>query len=276
MKKLFANCFSRLCRNIGLALAVPIAVSVMAYGESDAQVHIGVQLNYVPPYWAPPYDNVSTIRYYYLPDCDIYYDVWDHEFWYFDGAVWIESLDEPAICVDIPLSSAYIVLIDRHVERPWLRHEFYVRNYPRHGYDRYRDIVVKNRIITNLRPNHELVPRAYNENTGRVTFMQHPNAPAVAGHTEPNRSGTIAGSAPTQPAPSQQWHHQVHEVPMMSIAPSMPQESRKLNYGGGQNRAPRTMPAPAPPQRNIAPPARPQNAPQGRPQGAPQGGRGRH
>ena len=177
--------------------------------------------NYVPPPWAPPYDNVSSVRYYYLPDYGMYYDVWDHEFWYQgpDGD-WIFSVGPPPAYAGVDFSGAFIVLIDRDIDRPWMNHGYYRDNYPRHGYDQYRDIVVHNRIVTNIEPNHELVPRAFNENNNRVTFMQKPVEPQTA-------PGNVAPPHPTT------YHHVVHEVPMKSITPSMPQASRGLNYGGG-------------------------------------------
>jgi hypothetical protein len=237
MKQYFAKRASSLWVLALLTVGVSFGLSLASCETSYGQVH--VYLNYVPPSWAPPYDNVSTIRYYYLPDYDMYYDVWERQYYYFDGNEWVATYDVPPMLSGVSLSSAFVVLINRSVDRPWMNHDYYVRNYPAHAYTQYRDIVVKNRIITNLRPDHELVPRAYNENNKRVTFMQRP---------------TQSGAAPQNPA----YHQQVHEVPIKTIAPSMPAESRKFNYGGGQNRPPRNMPAPA--QRNA--PAPPQhNAP---------------
>ena len=186
---------------------------------SDAQVRIGASINvqtYVPPPWAPPYDNVSAIRYYYLPDYDMYYDVWDGLFWYAGpGGEWISSEGPPPQYAGIDLSGAFIVLIDRNISRPWTNYGYYRANYPEHGYDNYTDIVARNRIVTNIAPGHRLVPRAFNENTNRVTFMQRPAQNAGAAH-----------------APAS-YHRVAHEVPMKSISPSMPAASRTLNYGRG-------------------------------------------
>ncbi len=215
--------------------------------NSAAQVRVYV--NYVPPDWAPPYDNESSIRYYYLPDYDMYYDVWERQYFYLDGGQWVASYELPPMWAGISLATAFIVLIDRDVDRPWFQHDYYVRNYPRHGYDHYRDIVVRNRIITNMRPGHELVPRAYNERNRRVTFMQHPIPGAPQDNREIGRTpGEQRGGQtppPRPPAVNGGYHQQVHEVPMKSIAPSMPPESRKFNYGGGMNREKRPTPSPA-------------------------------
>ena len=203
--------------------------------------------NYVPPPWAPPYDNVSSVRYYYLPDYGMYYDVWDGQFWYMgDGGAWVSSIGPPPAYAGVDLSGAFVVLIDRDINRPWMNHAYYQENYPRHGYDQYKDIVVHNRIVTNVEPGHELVPRAFNENTNRVTFMQRPTAPEPGRVPEPGRAPIPHPGMPAQgshqqpvqpPAPSQShggnYHRVVHEVPMRSIAPSMPAASKNYNYGAG-------------------------------------------
>lgn len=216
MKKHFK--LSLILRRTSLMLAIVAALACCTQA-SHAQIHVGVDLQtYVPPPWAPPYDNVSGVRYYYLPDYDMYYDVWDGTFWYIgpDGT-WISSEGPPPQYAGIDLSGAFIVLIDRSISRPWTNESYYRANYPAHGYDNYRDIVVHNRIVTNTAPGHELVPRAFNENTNRVTFMQRPVAKTVPG-------------APHAPA---SYHRVAHTVPMKSIAPSMPAASRNLNYGRG-------------------------------------------
>jgi hypothetical protein len=222
MKKHFN--FSQTLRVVS-SLVTVCSTLLLFSSTSTAQISVGASIDvqtYVPPPWAPPYDNVSSVRYYYLPDYDMYYDVWDGLFWYLgpDG-VWVSSPGPPPQYAGIDLSGAFVVLIDRNINRPWLNESYYRANYPAHGYDNYRDIVVHNRIITNTEPGHELVPRAFNENTNRVTFMQRPTAAVPGAH-----------------APANNYHRVAHTVPMKSISPSMPAASRKLNYGGGYHAAP--------------------------------------
>ena len=263
-----------------VTLCLVVVSSVMFSRASHGQVNVqfGVSYNYSPPEWAPPYDNESTIRYYYLPDYDMYYDVWERQYYYLRGGVWIASYDLPPMWVDAPMESAFVVLIEPGIEHPWEHHDFYERNYPRHFHEHYGEIVTRNRIITNVRPEHDLVPRAYNEQNRRVTFMQHQRQEAQQGRgASPNQTiggnagehqsqGQPQGQPQSQPAQAARndnqrfrgnngYHQQVHEVPMKSIAPSMPPESRKFNYGGGQNHAPRSNPAPAPPPAQARPQA---------------------
>ena len=246
---------SRYLRQISCILAIGAALTCLTH-SSIAQISVGASVdvqNYVPPPWAPPYDNESSIRYYYLPDYDMYYDVWDGQFWYAgSGGEWISSEGPPPQYAGVDFNGAFVVLIDRNISRPWRNYGYYRANYPAHGYDHYTDIVAHNRIVTNIAPGHTLVPRAFNENTNRVTFMQRPGA------------GVAHGSAG--------YHRVVHEVPMRSISPSMPAESRKLNYGRGYAKS-----APAP-RGGGAPGGGPKGggAPSGGPKGGgPKGGGGR-
>jgi hypothetical protein len=210
-------------------------------GEGDVVVQ-----NYVPPPWAPPYDNVSSVRYYYLPDYDCYYDVWDGAWWYNGpGGAWISSVNPPPQCAGVDLNGSFVVLIDKNIDRPWLNHAYYRDNYPAHGYNQYTDIVVHNRIVTNTAPGHELVPRAFNENTNRVTFMQRPVLPHLP-PPPPPPNGVVLPEHPPMPATQAHYHQVVHEVPMSKISPNMPKESQSHNYGAGYSkaRAPQSSPQP--------------------------------
>jgi uncharacterized membrane protein YgcG len=217
--KLYSTLSIRL-RKTSVFLVLVLALAFCT-NTGKAQIRIGASIdvqNYVPPSWAPPYDNTSSVRYYYLPDYDMYYDVWDGDFWYVGpGGEWISSEGPPPQYAGVDFGGAFIVLIDRNISRPWTNYGYYHANYPEHGYDNYTDIVVRNRIVTNTEPGHRLVPRAFNENSNRVTFMQRP----VQQATDANNHAPAS------------YHRVAHEVPMKSIAPSMPATSRNFNYGRG-------------------------------------------
>ncbi len=228
---------------------------------------VTVYSNYMLPPWAPPYDNISLVHYYYLPDCGMYYDVRTGLFWYPEGGIWVSSLILPPLCPEFDLFTAFVVLIDRHMFRPWDRDWYYHRNYPPHFYNRYPDIVHRHHLFRHLPPDREDIPRAFNENSNRVTFMHRTIVPGRSPGADQGR-GTPTPPQP-RPAPSPQpaplptpqptphpvptYDRQVHEVPMRSIAPSMPPETRKYNYGSGYRGAPsgtsssgRTAPARTP------------------------------
>jgi hypothetical protein len=245
MKKYF-NLHHMLAAIPLIALLAFSASSCVPPPEGESEV---VVQNYVPPPWAPPYDNTSSVRYYYLPDYDCYYDVWGATWWYGGPGGWVSSIGPPPQCSGVDLNGAFVVLIDKNIDRPWLNHDYYRNNYPAHGYDHYKDIVVHNRIVTNTAPNHELVPRAFNENTNRVTFMQRPVQPNLQTPPPPPPNGVTLPPPHEHPAPPgpSHYHQVVHEVPMSKISPSMPKESQSHNYGAGysKDRAPQGEPKPA-------------------------------
>jgi len=94
--------------------------------RADAQVRLGVNFNMgAQPDWGPyGYDNA---QFYYFPDIDIYYDVLNSEFVYFDGYDWRSSPYLPSMYNDFDLYGAYKVVINE--PRPYLRADYYRRQY---------------------------------------------------------------------------------------------------------------------------------------------------
>lgn len=208
-----------------------------------------VYQTYVPPPWAPPYDGINQIRYYYFPDYVMFYDVWDGVFCYQSGEVWICSPTLPPMYATINLYGTFIVLVHRDLVHPWDHYGYFERNYPRHCYEQYGPIVEHSRIVPNVPRERRLVPRAFNENTDRVTFMQQ--TPASSSREMPP-SPVPQPQAPTtrEPAPARsappQYGREADEVPMRAISPAMPTESRGYNYGSGYTKPPASEPKQAP------------------------------
>jgi hypothetical protein len=113
----------------------------------------------VPPAWAPPYDNVNMVRYYYFPDIECYYDVWNHDFVYFEDGSWMFGATLPPSYGWFDLNTAFVVLLDYNVFEPWHHFNYYVSHYPRYYYrsvyrGRYED------------PDHPI--RGFNEHSRTV------------------------------------------------------------------------------------------------------------
>jgi hypothetical protein len=205
---------------LGLLLACAITPSL---NSCVATASISYQ-NYTPPAWAPPYDDVSTVHYYYFPDYDMYYDVWANQFWYQNNGIWSSSADLPPIYGDVNLYNSYIVLVHRKSGTPWNYNDHYTQNYPPHCYDNYQNIVVTNRIVKNTAPNHELVPRAFNENNSRVTFMQRPiNNPQ---NNSDDRT-TSDRQVNTTPVAVNQPHQQPEQTVQQPRQVQIPQQPRQ-------------------------------------------------
>ncbi len=147
----------------------------------------GEGVNVVPPPWAPYYENVNMIRYYYIPDIECYYDVWNHEFVYLEDGNWMFGATLPPIYSWLDLNTAFIVLLDYNVFEPWMHFHHYVSHYPRYYYRTfYRDVDIDiNRPL-----------RGFNEN-GRATMYNNTRrAPDVERKTTiiNNENRTIVGN----------------------------------------------------------------------------------
>lgn len=163
---------------------------------------------YTPPTWAPAVANINNVRYYYMPDCDAYYDAGTQQFTYMSNGTWVTSGSTPAACAASDLNSSYVVLLDRNASSPWLNAAYYRSNYPIHSYDQYGNIVLNNHLITDLPTNYTVTARAFDENTNSIVFLE-----------QPQYSGNYSAT--------------VTEIPMSSITVYMPAETRTFNYGAG-------------------------------------------
>jgi hypothetical protein len=178
-----------------------------AYYSSGSTAY--TQTKYMPPSWAPAYADASTVRYYFLPDCDAYYDASSQQFWSLNSGAWTPSASVPSQCSDMDLNSAYTVLLNRNVSQPWTNDAFYRTNYPVHSYDSYSAIISANNLIPTLPVGYEAIPRGFDEDMNRVLFIERSTAqPGV-------------------------YSYVITDVPIQSIAPYMSRESRSYYYGGG-------------------------------------------
>ncbi|PZR23768.1 MAG: hypothetical protein DI539_02005 [Flavobacterium psychrophilum] len=66
-----------------------IAITVMVFGSTQAQVSVGLNVNIgAPPAWAPPPPVHTEVRYYYLPEIQTYYDCNTRHYIYMDNGRW--------------------------------------------------------------------------------------------------------------------------------------------------------------------------------------------
>lgn len=111
-----------------LILAAALLVGCSMYQKADAQVSISLGLNIgSQPEWGPVgYDHAS---YYYMPDADVYYDVPNHQYVYFESNRWIHATALPARYHFDPYNSYKVVINDRN---PWERATTYRTRYARY------------------------------------------------------------------------------------------------------------------------------------------------
>jgi len=104
-------------------------IALILSGIMQAQVSVTIG---TPPPWGP--SEAAGVRFYYLPDIQMYFDVNTGEYVYNSGGAWIHTRDLPARYHDYDLYKAYKVpLRDYHGEKPWENHRDYHKNYPK-GY----------------------------------------------------------------------------------------------------------------------------------------------
>lgn len=108
-------------------LLINIAISTFSFttiSKSNQQ--------YPNPPWAPPYN--TGVRYYYLPDLEVYYDLSGQDFVYLDDGQWMFSALLPPLYANYDLYNAFVIALDYNVYQPWMHHNFYVSHYPRFYY----------------------------------------------------------------------------------------------------------------------------------------------
>jgi hypothetical protein len=116
------------------------------------------QTIYENPEWAPDY--YSGVRYYYLPDLEVYYDLTMREFIYLNNGRWLYSRVLPPMYSYYDLNSGYVIVLNTNIYRPWMHHQYYVSHYPRYYYRDYYD-----------RSNFAYV-RGFNENVRSAIFWK--------------------------------------------------------------------------------------------------------
>lgn len=119
----------------------------------------------VIPVWAPPYTYVTEVHYYYFPDYRVYYNVYAHQYVYFNGFNWLHV----AVLPGLPLYhgfdpyQSHLVVLDRYTNDPWARHSYYEQQYPTGYYN------------TRYAPRQSLssgtMLRAYDENQQKPLFV---------------------------------------------------------------------------------------------------------
>ncbi len=107
-----------------------ILVSVlMLYSMLDtyAQVRVNVNIG-TQPLWGPV--GYDYVEYYYIPDCDAYYDVPNGLYIYFDNGVWVHRRYLPPVYRNVDIYRVHKVVINER--NPWMHHSVYHDRYARY------------------------------------------------------------------------------------------------------------------------------------------------
>lgn len=94
-------------------------------------------ISYINPNWAPEYH--ESVRYYYLPDIECYYDLSAGQYVYLRNGRWYNSNYFPSFYYDFNIDNCFVVILSSDVYRPWMHHQYYLTHYPRYYYRDYYD-----------------------------------------------------------------------------------------------------------------------------------------
>lgn len=167
-----------------LVLVAAMALLASSCITTAASEGPGTGVGAVPPSWAPEYGNISQVRYYYLPDIEAYYDVFNHEFVYMDNGSWMFSPTLPPMYSWYDLYGGYTVVLNYRVHQPWMHFHYYLSNYPRYYYQT---------VYRNAYGNSDRLLRGFNENTRSVVY--HNSAANDVTHTNNAGSQTRVNNA---------------------------------------------------------------------------------
>jgi hypothetical protein len=210
------NCFQRIAKFrsfVWLFILFIFLSSCNVYLQSS-----GGTTGSQPPPWAPGYENVSMVRYYYFPDIECYYDVWNREFAYLEDGSWMFGATLPPSYSWFDLNTAFVVLLDYNVFEPWRYFDYYVSHYPRYYYrsiykDRYED--VRN------------PPGGFNENS-RTVVNRNPEESIERNREELKRNETV-----NQEKDRERVEREVNtrqEFPERKVEPTRP--AQRMEYTG--------------------------------------------
>lgn len=121
----------------GIKIIPMIASLLFLTGGSSTTTmaqHADIGINIRLPFWAPAYEHVDRVRYYYLPDIECYYDVWNQEFAYLEDGNWMFAASLPPLYSWYDFNNPFVVVLDWNVHEPWMHHHFYLAHYPRYYY----------------------------------------------------------------------------------------------------------------------------------------------
>jgi hypothetical protein len=108
-----------------LAILLAVGFGPTVFTQAQAQ-------QYPNPEWAPAY--YSGVRYYYMPDIEVYYDLSNRDFVYLENGQWMFSNYLPPAYNGYDLYTGYVISLNFNVFEPWMHHHYYVAHYPRYYY----------------------------------------------------------------------------------------------------------------------------------------------
>ncbi|KGO91360.1 hypothetical protein [Flavobacterium subsaxonicum] len=110
---------------------VLLALLFFTCGLSQAQVSVNVNIG-TPPAWGPA--GYTEVRYYYLPDIEVYYDINTAQYIYINNGNWVRASALPTVYKNYNLYNGYKVVVnDYRGTTPYVYYKDHKVKYPK-GY----------------------------------------------------------------------------------------------------------------------------------------------
>lgn len=114
-------------------IIISLLLMTIGIGRVAAQVGISVNIG-SPPAWGPY--GYADARFYFMPDIDVYFDVWYNSYWYFDGYRWVSVQTLPPQYGYYDFYNGYKVVLDYRGNAPYRYYNNHRVSYA--GYRNYR------------------------------------------------------------------------------------------------------------------------------------------
>lgn len=103
---------------------------------AEAQINVSINIGSQPQWGPVGYDYA---RYYYMPEVDVYYDVVNRRYTYYQGNRWVTKSRLPGRYKHVDLYRTYKVVINS--SSPWRQHRNHRNDYGRYAGDRNQHII---------------------------------------------------------------------------------------------------------------------------------------
>ena len=152
-----------------IILGIILIFAGSTQGQLSINVHIGT-----PPAWGPA--GYNSVRFYYLPDIEAYYDVQNKMFIYYSGNTWVHRSYLPARYKNYDLYKGYkVVLNNYHGNSPYIHFKENKSKYAKG----YKGSVQRNVGVRDERNNNQakkqVVARPDNRNINKVQVRSNDN-----------------------------------------------------------------------------------------------------
>lgn len=116
----------------GICLVALCSFAIPTVSQVNISINIGSQ-----PLWGPV--GYDYVRYYYMPEIDVYYDVSHRRYTYYHGNHWVTRASLPSRYRHIDMYRTYKVVVNH--AHPWKNHTNIKRKYARYANDRSQRIL---------------------------------------------------------------------------------------------------------------------------------------